>query len=188
MLFLKGPTKANESLHIGHCDVCANSTLWIYDPAGRHRLAWPPTSLAPQPNPDLPENIRRDYEEAADIAARSPRSAAALLRLCVQKLCVHFGQPGRNINDDIRALVKSGKIRPMLQQAMDTVRISGNESVHPGELDLTDDSDLVSALFEFVNLIADEAITLPAKVQMAFDRMPETKKIAVAQQDGFPTA
>jgi hypothetical protein len=33
------------------------------------------------PNPDLPEDIKRDFEEARTVLALSPRSAIALLRI-----------------------------------------------------------------------------------------------------------
>jgi hypothetical protein len=34
----------------------------------------------------LPEDIKKDYEEARSIVSTSPRSSAALLRLTIQKL------------------------------------------------------------------------------------------------------
>ena len=102
---------------------------------------------APPANEDLPSDIRRDYDEAALIVSDSPRGAAALLRLAIQKLCVHLGESGKNINTDIAALVKKG-LSEMIQQALDTVRVVGNVSVHPGRLDMRDNIDTAQQLFE----------------------------------------
>ena len=77
-----------------------------------------------QPNSDLDEDIRADYLEAAAVLQQSPRAAAALLRLCVQKLCKQLGLPGKNINDDIAALVTRG-LNPEIQKALDIVRVIG---------------------------------------------------------------
>lgn len=36
------------------------------------------------------------------------------------------------------------------------MRVIGNESVHPGEMDIRDDHDTVFQLFDLVNLIAEQ--------------------------------
>ena len=174
------------------CLKCESVTLWWHFeiperdgmPKSRWYMVHPQRSGAPPANPDLPDDIAKDYKEAAATLSASARASAALLRLCVQKLCKHFGQPGKNINDDIAALVKAGTIRPMIQQAMDVVRIAGNEAVHPGELNIDDDPELALELFAFVNLIADEAISGPARATAMYERMPKAKLDAVAQRDG----
>ena len=91
----------NVSLSL--CYSCNDVAIWIYD-----RLVWPQRGEAPLPNPDLPEHILRDYDEAGTILDLSPRGAAALLRLGVQQLCEHLGEKGKDINEDIASLVKKG--------------------------------------------------------------------------------
>ncbi len=169
------------------CSSCNRLAVWEFRATSsserRFILVYPGKSPAPPPNEDLPDDVKHDYAEAADILNRSPKGAAALLRLAVQRLCKHLGEPGRNINDDIGALVKKG-LSPLIQQAMDTVRITGNEAVHPGEINLEDDRELALALFDFVNIIAQELITTPKRVQSIYDRLPEGKRKQVAKRDG----
>ncbi|KAF0864720.1 DUF4145 domain-containing protein [Pseudomonas sp. LD120] len=119
----------------------------------------------------MPKDIRLDYEEASSILDKSPRGAAALLRLAIQKLCKELGQPGKNINDDIKSLVAAG-LSSMVQQALDTVRVIGNSAVHPGQIDLKDDRQTAESLFMLVNLIVEKMISEPKHVKAMFDSLP----------------
>ncbi len=130
----------------------------------------------------MPEEAQADYQEAASIYAHSPRGAAALLRLAVQKLMVHLGQPGKNINDDIAALVASG-LPVQIQQALDVVRVTGNNAVHPGKLD-ANDSRIAEQLFPLINLIVEYRISLPARIQEMYDALPAGAKHAIQKRDG----
>ncbi|GCF11946.1 DUF4145 domain-containing protein [Dictyobacter arantiisoli] len=103
-------------------------------------------NITPEPSEDMPSDIKKDFEEARAAFYNSPRSSAALLRLCVQKLCMHLGQPGKNINQDIAALVRQG-LPTKIQQSLDIVRVIGNNAVHPGEIDVQDHPDTVLLLF-----------------------------------------
>ncbi len=131
-----------ENMWFSRCYNCDDISLWIYD-----KLLYPQRGVAPEPNPDLPDDIRRDYNEASSILDFSPRGAAALIRLCIQKLCKELGQPGKNINDDIGALVADG-LDPRVQKALDAVRVIGNNAVHPGQIDLRDDRATAETLFK----------------------------------------
>ena len=93
-----------------------------------------------------------------------------------------MGQEGRNLNDDIAALVQEG-LPVKIQQALDVVRVTGNHAVHPGQIDLTDDKELAMELFWLVNLVAENQITQPNKVQAMFERLPSGAKQAIQQRD-----
>jgi hypothetical protein len=147
-------------------------------------MVFPPEKQGVQPNQDLPDDINQDFEEARAIVGRSPRGAAALLRLCIQKLFVHLGEKGKNLDKDIANLVSKG-LNPTIQKALDIVRVIGNESVHPGVIDLNDDRDTANKLFDLVNIIADQMITHPKNVTKLYnDKIPEEKRKAIDDRDG----
>lgn len=148
---------------------------------GHARLAWPPVRKGPAPNPDLDVEIQKDFQEARAVLPHSPRAAAALLRLGLQKLMMQLGEPGKNINHDIGALVKNG-LRPDVQQAADVVRVTGNDAVHPGTID-TDDEDMVLNLFDLVNIIAEDRISQPARIKAIYEKLPQEKKDGVTRRD-----
>ena len=147
------------------------------------KLVFPRKSLAPEPSEDMPQNIRKDYIEASQIVRYSPRGASALLRLCVQKLMPHLGKKGKELNNDIGALVEEKVLSPKIEKALDSVRVIGNESVHAGELDLRDNEEIAYLLFDLVNLIIDQTLTAEKKVNLVFDSLPENKLEAIAKRD-----
>ncbi|WP_201262388.1 DUF4145 domain-containing protein [Azospira sp. I13] len=131
--FGQGSYQNIQGVWFAWCCHCHNESIWVND-----NLIHPIATQAPPPNADIPEEILDDYNEASRIVGDSPRGAAALLRLCVQKLCKHLGEPGKNINADIASLVKKG-LNPTIQKSLDVVRVIGNEAVHPGTIDLNDE-------------------------------------------------
>jgi hypothetical protein len=106
-----------------------------------------------------------------------------LLRLAVQKLCKHLGGAGDNLNHDIAALVRKG-LPARVQQALDVVRVIGNNAVHPGEIDLRDDRATAEGLFRLVNLIAEIMISQPKHVSDMFASLPEGARKAIETRDG----
>lgn len=165
------------NLSASSCYNCEKVAIWIYD-----RLVFPSTGEAPPANLDMPDDIRRDYNEASTILNQSPRGAAALIRLAIQKLCIELGQPGKNINDDIGALVKGG-LDPRVQQALDAVRVIGNSAVHPGQIDLRDDRATAETLFKLLNLIVDKTISEPKHVAEVYATLPEGALKAIEKRD-----
>ena len=166
-----------NNLHISKCYHCKKITIWVHD-----NIVFPPEKQGVQPNQDLPEDIICDFEEARSIVGLSPRGAAALLRLCVQKLCIHLGEKGKNIDDDIANLVSKG-LNPLVQKSLDIVRVIGNEAVHPGVIDLNDDRETANRLFVLINSIADQMISHPKNIEELYGKLPEKKRKAIEKRD-----
>lgn len=166
-----------ESVRFAFCSHCNRYSLWR-----EGKMIYPDTSGIRPPNPDLNQEIQDDYMEARSIVNKSPRGATALLRLCIQKLCQQLGESGKNINDDIAALVKKG-LPATIQKALDIVRVIGNNAVHPGQIDLKDDIETANKLFELVNLIAQVMITQPKEIERLYGTLPETQRKAIEGRD-----
>ena len=146
-------------------------------------MLYPDFGSAPLPAEDMPEDVKKDYEEAARIFIKSPRGAAALLRLGLQKLCIHLGEKGKNINDDIRSLVEKKKLSGIAIKIADTVRITGNNAVHPGKISDEDIDNLAGNMFGLINAIVEETITKPKIWNNLYQLMPENARNAAEAQD-----
>jgi len=186
----KGAKAPISDFRISECQYCKKFAVWhvvfrqgYYQPIGR--MIHPNTAHTPLPNEDMPDDVKPDFLEAREIVNSSPRGAAALLRLCIQKLLIHLGEKGKDINADIGKLVAKG-LPVTIQQALDSVRVIGNEAVHPGELDLRDDTVTAIALFDLVNLIVDNRISEPNRIKAVYDKLPQTKKDGIDQRDKRP--
>ncbi len=166
----------NNHLRVAICQHCKKASVWV-----DHHLFYPITTTAPAPNAEMPANVLKLYHEAATIAERSPRGAAALLRLSIQVLCKELGEPGANINTDIASLVTKG-LPSLVQKSLDVVRVTGNDAVHPGQID-TDDPETVKRLFELVNIIVEYMIALPKQVSGLYSALPADKLKGIADRD-----
>ncbi len=168
--------KDTHPLRSGKCQHCDKSTIWI-----DNKMYYPDTGNAPFPNPEMPQSVLKLYREASAIHTKSPRGAAALLRLSIQVLAKELGEPGKNINTDIGNLVKKG-LPEIVQQSLDIVRVTGNDAVHPGQID-TDDPNTVGQLFDLVNIIVEYMIALPNKVSGIYNALPAEKKEGIENRD-----
>lgn len=94
---------------------CKRSTLWLGPPTRypygvlleEGVMVYPVQGAGPTAAVDIPESVKKTYDEAREVLPYSPRAAGALLRLALQQLMVELGERGQSLNDDIANLVGS---------------------------------------------------------------------------------
>ena len=162
---------------VSKCEHCSGKIIW-----NDEEIIYPRKIIVENPNLDLSEEIRNDYLEAARVFNESPRAAAALLRLALQKLCKQLGEKGDNINDDIKNLVKKG-LNPLVQKSLDSLRITGNNAVHPSQINTKEQPKKVLKLFNLLNFIADKMISEPKEISDFYEELPQKSKNAISKRD-----
>lgn len=168
-----------KSLSFAICQSCDKYSLWV-----NKDMVYPRKVLIEPPNEDLTEEIKSIYNEAAKIVIDSPKGATALLRLALQLLLKQLGKGGKDINNDIKELVKNG-LSPKIQKALDLLRVVGNNAVHPGQINLDDNKEVALKLFKILNIISNEMITKPKEIDTLYkDVIPEKTKEHINTRDG----
>ena len=101
-----------STFHFAKCQSCLETSIWIDE-----TMIYPRSLTVPGPNEDMRDETKKLYLEAAAIFQDSPRASAALLRLCIEKLCNQLGEKGK-LDKCIAALVQKG-VNEQMQQALD---------------------------------------------------------------------
>lgn len=166
-----------NDLELVKCAHCSRYSIWFEE-----SMIYPREIEVESPNEDLPEEVKADYSEAALILKDSPRGAGALLRLAIQKLCDSLVEGNDDLNMKIGSLVANG-LDKKIQQALDSVRVIGNEAVHPGQIDLNDSPEIVYQLFRLINLIGRRMITEPKEVEDIYSLLPPSKIAGIEVRD-----
>jgi len=167
----------DKLLYASCCHACGNLNLWQDG-----KIIEPITSGVPNPNDDMPDNVKITYNEARAVFPYSTKAAAALLRLAVQLLCEELGGEGKNINEDIGKLVRKG-LSVRIQKALDAIRVIGNNAVHPGTIDLDDNKETAGLLFGLLNIIVNEMITQPKEIDEIYTSLPQGAIDAIVRRD-----
>lgn len=166
-----------NDITIHRCQCCGKKIIWIDD-----EYIYPDIVIE-EANPDMPESVKRLYNEAALIANKSPRAACALLRLAIDRLCNELGETDSSIDKNIGALVKRG-LSQEVQQALDIVRVVGNKAVHPGQIAFDiDNIETATILLSLLNMIVTRMITEPKKIGAMFESLPESVKNSIEKRD-----
>lgn len=189
----------NESIKfiiIAQCQACNQFSIWITNEIQINisrlvlntsdatlTLIFPNVAEGvPKPNNDMPDDVKEIYIEAGEVLNISPRASAALSRLAIEKLVAHLHARGKDLNTQIGSLVSKGM--PIeIQQMLDSVRVIGNNAVHPGQIDIKDNKELALSLLSFINLIVDNRITQPKKILDIYNLLPESYRNSIARRD-----
>lgn len=142
---------------------CSNSACKRIAVTAINRTSHKQIDLVPQVTmkhyPDyIPEQIRRDYEEANLILERSPKAAATLLRRCLQGMIHDFwGIKEKNLNAEISRL--KDKVTASQWNAIDGLRKIGNIGAH-----MEKDVDLI------IEIEPEEALKLLKLIEMLLEK------------------
>lgn len=172
-------TQKVEGLQTTRCSACQGVSYWFED-----RMVHPPQRTGPPAHLDMPPSVGELYREAQEVAGASPRAAAVLLRVALERLLAEAGRDGKNLNDAIAEYIKEGDVPDELQQAMDVVRITGNQAAHPEQLRVDDSVGGTAALFEIVNELVDRLIGFKARMARVYSQLDEEKRAQVERRDG----
>lgn len=165
------------------CVICKAATYWFgsREKELHGKLVYPLVSSVPMPHHDMPEEAQKDYLEAREVLPHSARAAAALIRLALQRLCIHLGK-SKKIDKAIGELVQDG-LPQGVQKSLDSIRIIGNESVHPGEIQDEDIDKSVGKMFDLLNYIVQDRISRFKEIDEIYESLPEGKRQGVEQRD-----
>jgi hypothetical protein len=122
-------------------------------------------------------------KKLAAVAPVSPRASAALLRVAIETL-VNTLEPGKGtLNSKIGRLVGRG-LDPQIQQMLDTVRVFGNDGgAHPGEINMSEQPEVLNTLMFCVNTIVERVITYPKRIAEAYGTLAPDKLQGIEDRD-----
>lgn len=172
-----GDSKRVTHFSVSFCDRCHKFALWEEE-----QMVYPRAIIVLPALEDMPAEVKKYYDEARAIFYESPRGAAALLRLAIQKLTIELGEDGRNLNKAIGNLVQKG-LPERIQKSLDIVRVIGNNAVHPGQIVIEDNPKVAMSLFKITNLIVDNVITKPKEVEELYSNLPEEAREQITERD-----
>ncbi len=157
--------RVSNLLEKHEADLAARLALGSEAHSQATRMAIPPASE------NMPVEVRTMYEDARNV---SPRSASALLRVACEDLCrmrrIPRGKDG--FYGTIQNLREREGNSPLLADALDAIRITGNDAVHGNP---TDYDVPAEELFRLVNIIVDEWSNIDA-VASVYGALPDRKK------------
>lgn len=70
-----------------------------------------------------------------------------------------------------------------IEQALDGMRVIGNEAIHPGVIDVEENPEIVAALFRVLNFIVDRMITQKNDINDIYKHIPPNKLDGIIERN-----
>ena len=165
-----------DGFSASRCEHCKELVLW-----NGQKIIYPRSITVESPNPDMPEVAKGLYIESAQILQDSPRASAALLRLALQEILNEVVEGGEknNINKNIGILSK--EVDETTQKALDIIRINGNNAVHPGEIQIEEET--TEYMYKLLNIIVQKTISDKKQIDDLFEGLPKSIKESIKKRD-----
>ena len=161
------PSGKLEGLTISLCSHCKEKILWY-----EGNIIFPRKMTAPVPSEDAPQKIKEIYIEAGEVFIDSPRASGALMRLALEQLLQEINKNDLKLNENVRKLIEFG-VPHQLIKALTILRVNGNDIMHTGEIKILQKKEDVLYLFELFNMIVEELIIRPKRLNESYGKIPE---------------
>jgi hypothetical protein len=183
--FLANKTNSITSF-MSHCDHCGNVTFKIWITSHKVKNSeqklveyklykcqicedvilqkestqiWPP---AVEFSSEVPERIRKIYEEARNVRKRSSSSFVVQIRRALEAVTKERNAEGKDLFNKIEWLIQQGQLPPVFGKMSQISRKIANLGAHDAETDVQpNDADIVD---EFFRAIIEYIYIAPAKV------------------------
>ena len=181
-----GPLKHDDKkwlfnkCYLTTCAHCVKFSIWIDG-----KMVYPLTFTSPPPRKDMPDNVKKTYEEAQQVQPFSTRASAALLRIALEQLTEYLGETKGSLNTRIKNLNSKGLPNEAVQ-CLDIVRIYANVNAHADReinIENEDNEEIVNKLFQLVNFIVEKTISDQKLINDLLDKIPENKKQGIENRD-----
>lgn len=173
--------REDNILAFSMCHACGKYSLW-----SDHTLVYPQKNVVKPPSDFMPSDVKEIYQEASGVLTISPRASSALLRLALERLLPQVGAKKDSINNMIGQLVSEKKIMRRTKEAMDALRIIGNDSIHSNEIVLDENRDeekTALTLFRLLNRIVNETIGAEKELEEIYNGLPKSKLDGIKNRD-----
>ncbi|MGE8036802.1 DUF4145 domain-containing protein [Lysinibacillus sp. NPDC093692] len=167
-----------HQIFLSICNNCSSKSIWLRSRYGHELKIFPPVSTSdfPEPHSDMPDQVKKTYNEAGEIRMLSPRASAALSRLALEQLLTHLGYTDPTLYKKIESLIAHGNVDTYLAQSLEVVRNFGNSGAHAGEIQLEEDPSITNFLLELLNIIVDRLISHPKRTEKLYNSIPDNKR------------
>jgi hypothetical protein len=157
-----------QNVSISYCFSCNEIGLWVGD-----QLVWPVVVASPELKKlEILAELSGDKGTMIEPLNASPRGAAALLHLAVEKLCLELGVGTYEPRPALAPAIQE-EVDARVQNVLDAVKIIQDSSPPIEQNGLRDDRATADALPGFVNLICEKLIIEPRHLRALYTKVRE---------------